>query len=259
MAKGFKHGSGGGAGLNFKVVGNPKPEVAKENTIWINTHVPISSYIFSIQQPTDHTEGMVWIDTGPYSTVAFNALKKNSIFVCPLSAKQYISGVWTHKDAQIYQNAAWNPMLQGIVFDADSLTNETGGFTVTASKATYGTTTASITTESDGTYRFNVKNGDNQWYNADAYSNTVFDLSHFNTARFTWTVKANGVAGVYMNMGFNNALVSVDGNLQKAGTYETYVDVSALSEDVLRFAWGYSYSNGAQAAVSWYLNKIELF
>ena len=60
MAKGFKHGSGG-TSLNFKVVGNPKPTSPKENTIWINTDVPITGYHFSATQPETMAEGMVHI------------------------------------------------------------------------------------------------------------------------------------------------------------------------------------------------------
>lgn len=42
---------GGGAGLNFKVVGNPQPASPKENIIWVNTNIPISSYHFGNEEP----------------------------------------------------------------------------------------------------------------------------------------------------------------------------------------------------------------
>lgn len=51
MAKGFKHGAGGGTSLNFKVVGNPQPASPKENIIWVNTNIPISSYHFGNEEP----------------------------------------------------------------------------------------------------------------------------------------------------------------------------------------------------------------
>lgn len=38
---------GGGVGLNFKIIGNPMPETAKENTIWIDTDTEISSWAFA--------------------------------------------------------------------------------------------------------------------------------------------------------------------------------------------------------------------
>lgn len=98
--------NGGGASLNFKVIGNPMPSTAKENTIWIDTDVPITSYIFSATQQTG-SAGMVWISTGTSSTVAFNALKKNGIQVYPISAKQYVGGAWKTVTAQSYIGGQW--------------------------------------------------------------------------------------------------------------------------------------------------------
>lgn len=43
--------SGGGIALNFKMVGNPKPTNPKENTIWIDTDMDITSWDFSIEPP----------------------------------------------------------------------------------------------------------------------------------------------------------------------------------------------------------------
>ena len=44
-------GSGGGGGLNFKVVGNPKPTNPKENTLWIDTDVKFKRWVFSATEP----------------------------------------------------------------------------------------------------------------------------------------------------------------------------------------------------------------
>lgn len=99
--------TGGGGGLNFKVVGGTTaPSNPKENTIWINTAEKITGWEFSATEPTA-TDGMVWIATGVASTVSFNALKKNSVVVYPLAAKQYVNGAWISKTAQSYQNGKW--------------------------------------------------------------------------------------------------------------------------------------------------------
>ena len=109
MAKGFKHGAGGGgAPLNFKVVGNPQPVSPKENTIWVNTDAEITGWIFSAVEPTEPTEGIVWFPAGTSQTlIRFNALKKNGIMVYPRSAKQYVSGAWAEVTAKIWQNDEW--------------------------------------------------------------------------------------------------------------------------------------------------------
>lgn len=107
MAKGFKHGGGcGGNPLNFNVVGNPQPSNPKENTIWVDTDVPIGKWHFSATQP-ELSEGDVWFTTGTSSIVEFNALKKNGIQVYPGSAKQYVGGAWEKKDAFSWQNGEW--------------------------------------------------------------------------------------------------------------------------------------------------------
>lgn len=84
----YGFGGGGGAPLNFEVVGNQQPDNSKENTLWVNTDVKITSWIFSATEPENPAEGMVWFSVGTSSPVEFNALKKNGIQIYPLSAKQ---------------------------------------------------------------------------------------------------------------------------------------------------------------------------
>lgn len=117
MAKGFKHGAGGGAPLNFKVVGGTTaPSNAKENTIWINTSTAITSYVFSATQPTNPVAGMVWIFTGTSSNGAFNVLKKNGIYIYPIYAKQYVSGKWVDKTAKCWQGGKWINWWTGDIY-----------------------------------------------------------------------------------------------------------------------------------------------
>lgn len=104
MAKGFKHGAGGV--LNFKVICNPKPDTAKENTIWVDTD-RINNYYFSATQPENMVDYDVWFPIGTSSPVAFSATKKNSIMVYPLSSKQYIGGELVDKTAKSYQSGVW--------------------------------------------------------------------------------------------------------------------------------------------------------
>lgn len=99
--------SGGGAGLNFKVMGGTAQPTGRENLIWVNTSTEISGYIFSAEQPTSPTEGTVWIQTGAASLAAFNADKKNTVMLYPLGCKQYVSGAWVLKAGKIYINNTW--------------------------------------------------------------------------------------------------------------------------------------------------------
>lgn len=109
MAKGFKHGAGG-ISLNFKVICNPQPSTAKENTIWVDTD-KINNYYFSAEQPENMTEYDVWFPVGAYSIVALPVTKKNPITIYPLSVKQLISGELVDMTAEIYQGGNWVELI----------------------------------------------------------------------------------------------------------------------------------------------------
>lgn len=108
----------GGGGLNFKVVADlTQPGSATENTIWVMAE-KIGAYYFSATQPENMQEWDVWFPIGTSSTVSFNALKKNTLEVYPLSAKQIVGGVLTDVTAKSYQNRAWMDWWNGQLFDA---------------------------------------------------------------------------------------------------------------------------------------------
>ena len=137
---------GGGAGLNFKVVGGTsQPTNPRENTIWVNTSTTITDWVFSATQPESAT-GRVWISVGTSSTVEFNALKKNEIQVYPFAAKQYVSGAWKNVTAKSYQNGAWRDWWDGYLYDyGDKNESITGGWVGTSSaQITFNSTNMSL-------------------------------------------------------------------------------------------------------------------
>lgn len=132
MAKGFKHGAGGG-GLNFKIVGGTtEPTNLKENTIWVDTDEKITGYIFSAAQPTNPTEGLVWFFTAAPSTIQFNALKKNGIEVYPITARQYLGGAWVNRTAKIQQDGKLEELMLLLYRPGDECTDITGGWVARA-------------------------------------------------------------------------------------------------------------------------------
>lgn len=132
---------GGSGGLNFKVICNPQPSTAKENTIWVDTD-RINNYYFSATQPENMVDYDVWFPVGTSSPVEFNALKKGGIQVYPLSAKQMISGALVDKTSMSYQGGQWVEWWNGDLFvNGDQVTLITGGWKAvynTGSKATIG-------------------------------------------------------------------------------------------------------------------------
>ena len=135
MAKGFKHGSGGGAALNFDVKVYASEDALnaatpKENTIGIAPITAISSWVFSATEPEKPIEDMVWIYNGTSSSVAFNALKKNGVMVYPISAKQLVNGEWVNKTAKTYQNGAWASWTTYYYKEGNTYDDVTGGYTL---------------------------------------------------------------------------------------------------------------------------------
>ena len=127
MAKGFKHGAGGGTSLNFEVICNPQPETAKENTIWVDTD-KINNYYFSATQPENMAEYDVWFSLDISSNVAFSATKKNSIMVYPLSAKQMVSGELVDKTAKSWQGGEWVDWIKYLYDAGNQFIDVTGGW-----------------------------------------------------------------------------------------------------------------------------------
>lgn len=99
---------GGGTALNFRVVGGTTaPANPAENTIWVNTGITITGHYFQTEQPENMQPGEVWISTGTNNAVAFDALKKGTIMVYPISAKQMLEEALVDRTAKIYQNGEW--------------------------------------------------------------------------------------------------------------------------------------------------------
>lgn len=129
-------GFGGGSNpLNFRVVGNPKPSNPKENTLWVNTDVKITDWVFSVAEPNGLADGAVWFPIGTFGTAGFNALKKHGIQLCPLSAKQYVGGSLVDREAQIYKDGAWSSFVTYLFDSGDQYTSLTGGWSSTHQNA----------------------------------------------------------------------------------------------------------------------------
>lgn len=138
--------------LSFEVVGNPQPAEPKGNTIWVDTDVEITGWDFSAAEPVNPVEGMVWFSVGTASTVAFNALKENSVMVYPLSAQQYSGGVWVGKTAKSWMDDQWADWFvwNGQLYqNGNEFTNETGGWYAANEGSLTESTIASIARNED--------------------------------------------------------------------------------------------------------------
>ena len=194
MAKGFKHG--GSSPLNFKVVGNPQPQNPKKNTIWIDTDVKITSCSFRATEHTEPIEGMVWFSTGRASDFEFNALKKNSIQVYPLFAKQYVGGVWVDVIAKIYQSGSWVGLAQegALFWDGNQCIDVTGGWEQNPSSKAYGILNTGTVTFDDAIYLSSVSSSQS----AIATTKKAIDFTNYKTLTVTVEEYAQGGAATGM-------------------------------------------------------------
>lgn len=105
-------GGGGGTALNFNVKDYATEELlmaatGKDNEIGIITSTPMTGWYMAAEQPEEMAEGEVWISTGTASQVAFNVLKKGTVMVYPISAKQMQGGTLVDVTAKSWQNGDW--------------------------------------------------------------------------------------------------------------------------------------------------------
>lgn len=120
--------SGGGAALNFRVIGGTaQPSSAADNTIWVNTSEKITSWMFSFAEPAAPEEGMVWITLATTGVIGLNALKRNGIELHPISASQYIGGAWQIVTAMIWQDGAWTEWWDGYLYKPGDECTAVGG------------------------------------------------------------------------------------------------------------------------------------
>jgi hypothetical protein len=106
---------GGGSGdvLTFKVFGGTaSPTKATHNTLWANTDHEITRYVFSATEPNNPIEGMLWITIGDTSVMKHSsAVGDDWIIVYPMTAKQYIDGIWLEVVIKSYQYGEWKTFI----------------------------------------------------------------------------------------------------------------------------------------------------
>lgn len=229
---------GGGSDLNFKIIAvaseSALPSSAAENTIAVITTTPITSYVFSSTAPTSPAEGMVWFATGTASTVGFNAIKRNGLWVYPTGCQQYVSGEWTVKEIMVYLNGAWTGLKKYLYKNGDLCTTLTGGWEQTAA---FGYT---ATHQNSGAVTYNADN----FYCAPTGSpqcamlnpvNAV-DLTDVQTVVIDATVTGNSggqlcyIMPTKTSIGNNSSVAQIGTASAQIGVRTEYrLDVSALS------------------------------
>ena len=231
-------GGGNGAALNFKVVGNPQPASPSENTIWVNTDAPITGYEFSAAEPIEPIEGMVWISTGTFSPVEFNALKKNGIQVYPTSVKQYVGGAWVDKIAKSYQGGEWVDWIPeyALFWFGDQFTDLTGGWHETEMSG--NAQHATVTTDDN---MLNVTHPTSGYASCSLYCKNMIPISgksvlKCNIASISGSGAFEFCVGTSTNFRPNQAIAKTT----ITSTGEASIDVSSLSGSYYVYFYTYT-------------------
>lgn len=249
----LNYGSGGGgAALNFKVVrydpGAELPASAAENIIAVFTNVDIAGWYFSPTQPENMKQGEVWFLTGASSSVAFNALKKNSIEVCPIYAKQYVNGELVSVEAKTYQNGKWIDWITYLFNNGDECIDITGGWT--SEGFTFGTTKVVEAVNSGSLIRME--------YSGSGIVAIIkgtkekINLTNINKIRIRYKCAYNTSASTTMQFGVasgtevqvNNRAANISLNDTTGNDVDAYLDVSMLDGEYYVVASVYAENSG---------------
>lgn len=236
MAKGFKHGAGG-ASLNFKVVRYDteeqlKASTPKPNTIGVITETDITGWIFSGTEPAEPVDGLVWFVLSDRSSVEFNALKKYTMMVYPVTARQYVDGALVSVTAMTYQSGEWGYWWNGELYTpCNEHTRFTGGWIAEPKgRIASAASTAMPTVSQD-------EKGMAMSCSSGGIVRTVdkIDLSEYKRLRFTGDLRTSGSRDDWMRLCIWSEIGTywndnIKAQLSSSNTdYGTqYIDLSAI-------------------------------
>ena len=218
MAIGRTNVGGGGGGLNFSVKAYASesvlPNTASENTIAVITDTAITSWVLDVKEPESPVVGMVWIEVGTESAVAFNALKKNVLAAYPVWVRQYSDGAFADRYAFIYQNGAWvqfsEIVTEYVVFDGTNTADYVGGWSSDVSSGELSV----------------AAGGSKGWIaGKNLCSNVAIDISQYSTMHIV--VNNYNDVGTF-GIGTTNANGSYDKSVSIASATEYTIDVSDI-------------------------------
>ena len=186
MGKCFLHGNGS-AVLNFKVVAYANEEELlaakpRDNTIGIITDKKITGYYLCSAKPENMAEGEIWISTGTFSPVEFNAVKKNCVMIYPVAVWQSVGGELVNKTAKIYQKDVWKDTILLLM---DSTLDNASNFSFTY----YASNNSGLSLDSNGFYS---KTDTADFSYRSFCTNDPVDLTAYKTLKMELRVSSGG-------------------------------------------------------------------
>jgi hypothetical protein len=250
---------GGGAGLAVRVVGGTvQPSNPRENTLWVNTSMPITQWAIRPNPPTG-VAGAVWIRYGliTESDRHLYIVDKNQTqraLVWPNGVFQYVSGAWVDLTAnsRLYQTNAWR-QITTYLFDAGTQ-NVPWSLAQTVNSSA-GNMSGVI---QGGTISLSAQRVGSQSVNPGAYFATAELVNVAGTSSLRANVTVTNAAYGYIRMALTNSRTPLDPqygrpdnvavafvNIQSSG--QIAIDTSGLSG---AFYIGFSASSTSALAAS---------
>ena len=204
----------GGAPLNFKVVGNPRPTNPKENMLWVDTD-DVDVWTFRAARPEVPKEGMIWFLISDFSEAPFNALRKNELQVYVYGAQKYVGGSWEDVAVEIYQGGQWKPFWDGTLFYmGNRYEDQTGGWA--GRRMSFGETTISAT----GSYYNDLGHG-------SIYNLKGVDVTNYNTLTVNITTAIISSNGAHFGLSTApNGSFAASASIAATGTMD--LDITGL-------------------------------
>lgn len=227
----FNVTSGGGSGLNLKVIGGTtQPTNPREGTIWVNTSAVKPDYILSETQPGSPSSGLVWVKLGS-DGVTLPVDKKGTLAITLAGCAVYSGSTWENVDAWAYTWGKWVQfseqryyLIKNGVIVAPSA--GWGGRATTDAADSYTESKAPTITNVSGGLKINVSG--KQYIRSLYATNAQIDITKYTKLCAQLTDISGygtfGVAKTY-SLSFSNG-----GFAAKMGISDTgYIDLSALT------------------------------
>ena len=238
----------GGNNVGAWVAGVKVSLYISDDVVIMDNHVGGTAYVHGWGY-FYHEEGDVWITTRASTPVQFNALKKNSIQLCPQSAKQYVGGEWVPKSAGIYQCSKWIELLNSEIykngtFYSDFVKTDTSNFGGYTQGVSAGKDKGSVTFNTSDIYIYasEVSGGNNsiQFFgtkdivNMSGYSELKVEFSSINISdqnlELNWMVISASPEKNFPGDGVGAAYKKLNASANTSSTIVHTIDVSNIEQ-----------------------------
>lgn len=168
------------------------------NTIGVVTSTPVTGWIFSKEQPTNMSDGMVWFPVKTNSYISFEALQgDNSIMLYPLFAKQYINVQFVEVPIYSYTNGQWDVWWDGELYSPGKKYEKvTGGWVNIAMPRQGSATSTAMPTMQESDSGMQIKCD----YGGIVRTENKIDLTNYSRLCFTGDLRTSGSRTDWMRL-----------------------------------------------------------